>query len=302
MKQALLKRLVRLFVKPAFSPRLPIPWRRRWLNIVSRTMSRPPKQVLAHWQSLGSTPTYVATPPAASTQHILYLHGGGYVSGGHATHGAFVRHLAAYTQATVWMPQYRLAPEHPYPAALDDAVNAYQELHALLSQQGEVPAISIMGDSAGGGLALACTQTLRELELKPASLVLLSPWVDLTCTLPSYTERATRDPMLQPNSLHTCAHHYSGGLTRKLPGCSPLFGSHKGLPPLLIQVGSEEILYDDAAQLTEAVQQAGSPVTLDVFEGMWHVFQLHVTQLAVSRDALERIAAFLASHTNTAST
>lgn len=304
MKQVILKSLIRALVKPAFSPRVSIKWRRRWLNFASASMSRAPKGISSEWLELGSVRTFVAYPEgkSASTpsaEHILYLHGGGYVSGGVATHGAFIKHLAAATKATVWMPDYRLAPEQPHPAALNDAVAAYQGVleHITASALANSPlSLSIVGDSAGGGLALACTQVLRDtvaVEQQPQALVLFSPWVDLTCGSESYTSMAAADPMLNPNGLRACAEHYCGTLPLNHTGCSPLFGNLSRLPPLFIQVGSEEVLLQDALTLAEKAKAAGTTTTLHVYEGMWHVFQLHAAQLKVSRDALAQTAVFL---------
>jgi len=303
MIKTILKGLIRALVKPAFSPLVSIKWRRRWLNFASASMSRAPKGICSEWFELGSVPTFVAYPEgkSASTpsaEHILYVHGGGYVSGGVATHGAFIKHIAAATQATVWMPDYRLAPEHPYPAALEDVLSAYEGLLAVItaSKPTNSPmSLSIIGDSAGGGLALACAQVLRDtmvVEPQPQALILFSPWVDLTCSSETYTSMAAADPMLNPNGLRACAEHYCGALPLKHTGCSPLFGDLGQLPPLLIQVGSEEVLLQDALTLAEKAKAAGTTTTLHVYEGMWHVFQLHVPQLQVSRDALAQTAAF----------
>lgn len=301
MKKKLLKILIRTFLQPAFSPRVSVKLRRRWLNLASICMARAPKasnKIKCKWQPLGTIHTFVAYPDdeKPTEHHILYLHGGGYVSGGVGTHGHFVKHLAAYTKITVWMPDYRLAPEHPYPAALDDAIVAYKELFTYLTETtlgNSSPSINIIGDSAGGGLALACAQALRDLGYFPKAVVLLSPWVDLTCSNNSYTSRATSDPMLNPDGIRACAAYYCGDVPLNQPGCSPIFADLSNLPPLLIQVGSEEILYDDATLLNKKLKPTNTPTTLQVYEGMWHVFQFHAEQLQESRDALSHIAAFI---------
>lgn len=308
MNKGLLKGLIRAFLKPAFSPRVPVKWRRRWLNQASASMSRAPKGIKSEWLKLNAINTFVAyaaVPDAntASQEHILYLHGGGYVSGGVRTHGAFIKHLAAVTKANVWMPDYRLAPEHPYPAALNDAVAAYEGLLAHLVRTQPTkgrPLISVMGDSAGGGLALACVLALRNKGKgnMPKALVLFSPWVDLTCSNESYTSKAASDPMLNPDGLRACAALYCGNQPLNHSGCSPLFADLSNLPPLLIQVGSEEVLYDDAYLLAEQAKRANTPTTLQIYEGMWHVFQLHAAQLQESRDALQQIVAFLQETNN----
>ena len=189
------------------------------------------------------------------------------------------------------VPDYRLAPEHPFPAALDDARAAYQW---LLSDRGVRPdQIAVVGDSAGGGLTVATLVSLRDQGIAlPAAAALLSPWVDLAGTGQSYEARAERDPMLRPDTLRLDAQRYAGSADVHDPLVSPLYADLRGLPPMLVQVGTEEILFDDATRLVEAAVAAGVEARLEVGEGLCHVFQsLPVAHEAIA--ATDRIGAFI---------
>ncbi|WP_165831984.1 alpha/beta hydrolase [Aliidiomarina sp. B3213] len=247
--------------------------------------------------SIQGIPAYQAMPAEkTSDKTILYLHGGGYVFGNENTHRQVVDGLALICNATVLMPFYRLAPEHPFPAALNDALTAYNDLLSL----GVKPEnIMIAGDSAGGGLAVALALELRNQSLPmPALLTLFSPWADLTVNLESHRSNAKIDPMLVPKGLHSCARAYCQNTPRNHPQCSPLFADLTGLPPIHIQVGSDEILIDDARKLHENAKKAGVETTLEVFEGMWHVFQLHSHQLPEATEALEKVSAHWCANKN----
>lgn len=285
MKKAYLRRLIKLAVQPMFHPRVPFKVRRVLMKSAA-LLQRKQQGVTRNTVTLGKVDTYQATyltkapqekAPQATDTHVLYLHGGGYVFGGVTTHRQVVDGIALIANATVWMPDYRLAPEHPFPAALDDAFSAYQ---ALLSQGVPADKIIIAGDSAGGGLALALALRLRdERQPLPKGLVLFSPWVDLTVTRTSHVFHAKRDPMLLPAGLQSCAEAYCGSTPHDHPYCSPLFADFSGLPPVCVQVGSDEILYDDAIELHQSLLRANVTADLQVFDGMWHVFQLHCHQL-----------------------
>lgn len=225
---------------------------------------------------------------------VLFLHGGGYCFGSYATHRALVTPLAVQSQATVYVPNYRLAPEDPHPAALEDALRAYQ----WLLDQGVPPdRIALAGDSAGGGLALATALALRDRGAPlPSSLTLISPWVDLRCDAPSIRERASRDPMLRPDGTFKCAAAYLGGRDASDLACSPLFADHAGLPPTLIHVGSEEILFDDSVRLAERLRVAGVDVTFKVFEGLWHDLHIHAGLMQESMDAVVELGEFIRKH------
>jgi phosphinothricin tripeptide acetyl hydrolase len=231
-------------------------------------------------------------PPATRTgAAVLYLHGGGYVIGSPRSH----RHLAAAigraARASVLLPDYRLAPEHPFPAAVDDAVAAYR----WLLDRGHAPArMAVAGDSAGGGLTVATLLALREQGVPlPAAGVCISPWVDLTCGGASYGTKAASDPIVTRDGVMEMARAYVGGGDARAKLASPLFADLSGLPPLLIQVGSEEVLLDDAVVLAERAKAAGVEVTLDVWPGMIHVWHWFLPMLDEAQAAIDRIGDFV---------
>ena len=231
----------------------------------------------------------VRTPGAREDRGTLYLHGGGYVMGSLNTHQELMGRIARATNAQVLGLDYRLAPEHVYPAAVDDAVAAYQ----WILEQGIAPTrVVIAGDSAGGGLALALLLALRELKLPlPAGAVLFSPWTDLTASGDSVRTRAEADPMIGPGVLAPMAAHYAGRNPVGMPGISPLFGDLHGLPPLLIQVGDAEVLLDDSTRLHARALAAGVDSTLHNFAEAFHVFQA-IPVLPEAAEALVEVGVF----------
>jgi acetyl esterase/lipase len=229
--------------------------------------------------------------PAASAEGVvLYLHGGAYVLGSVASHGEFLTRLANTTKATILAINYRLAPEHPFPAALEDTVSAYRWLLA----QGLSPSeLMLAGDSAGGGLAISALIALRDDGAPlPAGAICISPWVDLALTGASVSRKARLDPILTPASLRNSARLYAAGHALTSPMISPLYAALDGLPPLMILAGTDEVLEDDAIRIAEKARQAGVAVTLEDWEGMFHVFPI-TPFLPESQQALERIADFV---------
>lgn len=221
---------------------------------------------------------------------LLYLHGGGYTLGSHATHKAMSSHLAAAARIQVLAPDYRLAPEHPYPAGLNDALAAYRHLLDRFDPQH----IAIGGDSAGGGLSLCTALAARQANLpQPAALVLISPWTDLGMSGESVQSMAQIDPVLSLAWAQRAAKAYRGTLPAADPLVSPLFADLAGLPRMLIQVGSDEILLSDSQRLADRARAAGVDVRLEVEAGMWHDFQLRAGVLHVADMAIRRIADFL---------
>lgn len=221
---------------------------------------------------------------------ILYLHGGAYALGSIDTHREFAARLVRTTNIRSLVINYRLAPEHPHPAALEDAIAAYRW---LLTQEFAPSQIALAGDSAGGGLALAALLALRDAgEPLPAGAVRISPWTDLALTGASMRSKAKVDHILDPDSLEMYARYYAGDDEITSPLISPLYANLTGLPPLLIQVGSDEILLDDAKQFTENARSAGVDVTLEIWDEMFHVFQL-VSFLPETRKAVRHIADYL---------
>jgi len=243
----------------------------------------------------GGVPGRWLTPPGASTDAVLlYLHGGGYQVGSVRSHGELAARLARATGVRALIVDYRLAPEAPFPAALDDALAAYRW---LLEDQG-VPAGSIVlaGDSAGGGLVAATLVAARDRGLPlPASAALLSPWADLTGSGDSMVTNAGADPILSAEVLAEMARSYAGDTDLADPLVSPLFADLAGLPPLCVDVGTAELLADDGRRLAAAAGRAGVEVVLTEAEGLPHVW--HV--LAITPEATlatDRVGAFLAKH------
>ena len=220
---------------------------------------------------------------------ILYCHGGGYTSGNLGYSRVLASKLTHATGYDVLTFNYRLAPEHPYPAAVEDALHAWDHLMFLGYGAGDV---TVVGDSAGGNLALVLCRRLRESgRMLPGSLVLLSPWTDMTASGASYTERRAIDPMLTPEYIDAVRSAYAAGRDLSDPDLSPLLGDFTDFPPTLIQVGTYEILYSDSEQLHKKLRAAHVPCTFEVYKDMWHVFQMFPTKK--SADAIAHIGYFL---------
>src|SRR5262245_27166158 len=233
----------------------------------------------------------IATQASRDDRYVLYLHGGAYVSGSPALYRDLTWRLATMCRARVLCIDYRLAPEHPFPAALDDAVAAY---HWLLAQGAEPRHVALMGDSAGGGLTLAALLRLRdEGTALPAAAVVVSPWTDLGLTGESLRLNADIDPLipigLAPRVVDLCL----AGAEPQHPYASPLYGDPTGLPPTLIQVGGDDVLRDDATRMAEKMRAAGCHVELEIAPRMWHVWHLLMRVLPESRAALARIGTFM---------
>ncbi len=243
----------------------------------------------------GGVPGRWLSPPGVSSGAVLlYLHGGGYQVGSARSHGELAARLARAAGVRALIVDYRLAPEDPFPAALDDALAAYRW---LLEAQG-VPAGSIVlaGDSAGGGLVAATLVAARDRGLPlPAAAALLSPWADLTGSGESMVANAGDDPILSAEVLADMARSYAGDTDLADPLVSPLFADLAGLPPLCVDVGTAELLADDGRRLAAAARGAGVEVVLTEAEGLPHVWHvLAVTPEATA--ATDRIGAFLAAH------
>ena len=226
---------------------------------------------------------------------ILYLHGGGYVLGSPASHRDMVGAIADAAQARAFMVDYRLAPETAFPGAVDDAVAAYK---GLLENGEKAEKIIIAGDSAGGGMTMATLIALRDegIEL-PAAAVCISPWADLTFTGDSMIVKDKVDAMLSRGSLSWFADQYLAGQDPTQPLASPIFGDLQGLPPLLIHVGSEEVLLDDAIRLNKVAKKAGMDVTLEVWNGQMHVWHLMSAIVPEGKHAIQVIGTFVKTHT-----
>lgn len=222
---------------------------------------------------------------------LLYLHGGAYIMGNCATHRQLVSYLARYSGIKALLPEYRLAPEHPFPAAIDDAVGLYR---SLLANGYDAENIVIAGDSAGGGLTMATLLSLRDAgNPLPAAACLLSPWLDLASTGESMTTRAKKDPWFQPDDMPIVAAYYCREDELRNPLASPVYANLSGLPPLYIQVGGDEILLSDSTRAADKVRESGGEVDIEIWPGMWHVFQAFLRQVPESRKAVKKIGAYV---------
>jgi monoterpene epsilon-lactone hydrolase len=231
-----------------------------------------PGDVVVEQADPGGIPAWWLTAPGADPARVmLYLHGGGYQLGSLRSHGPLAAELGRVTGRRVFLPEYRLAPEHPFPAAVEDTLTAWRW---MVSGGGADPASTLVaGDSAGGGLALALLQHLRDTgEELPVGAVLISPFLDLTASGASLTERAGQDPVFTSDSVRGFADVYLNGADPREPAASPLLGSAKGLPPLLIQTGGAEVLLSDSERLAQAAADAGVAVTLQIADGLPHVY------------------------------
>ena len=230
----------------------------------------------------------VGSAPAERT--VVHFHGGGYCLGSARMVRAWAAHLSAQTGCQVVMPEYRLAPEHAHPAALDDA----DAVLAALSAEVAPGSIVVSGDSAGAGLTLSLMLAMRDAGRElPAGCVLLSPWLDVGTDRRAVPELARKDVLLSPSWLEACAAAYASPSAWALALVSPLRGSHAGLPPLLIQGGSDELLAPDAEQLAASASAAGVDVTYTKWPRMWHDFQLQPGLLAAADSAVSQAAWFV---------
>jgi epsilon-lactone hydrolase len=238
---------------------------------------------------------WITAPGAAADRAVLYLHGGGYVMGSINTHRDLIGRLSRAAQARVLALNYRLAPEHPFPAAVEDAVAGYR----YLLERGLKPArMAVAGDSAGGGLTLATLVAVRDARLPlPAAAACLSPWVDLEGLGESMKTRAHVDPIASANGTHVLAQAYLAGKDPRTPLAAPLYADLKGLPPLLIQVGDAETLLDDSNRVAARARAAGVKVTLEVWPEMIHVWQLFASFLPEGQEAVQGIGKFIREHT-----
>ena len=222
---------------------------------------------------------------------LLYWHGGAYVMGSCSSHRPCVSHIARAAGVKALLPEYRLAPEHPFPAAIDDAVTLYRE---LLSRGFDPANIVIAGDSAGGGLCVAMLLALRDAgEPMPAAMGLLSPWLDLSGQGESMTTRKDSDPWFSPEDLPHVTRHYCDEPELTNPMVSPVFADATGFPQVLIQVGGDELLLSDSERLASNIRAAGGQVEVDVWPGMWHVWQMFIGLMPESRHAVDRLGEFI---------
>ena len=242
---------------------------------------------------------WVIADNADSRRRILYSHGGSWISGSPAGYRAFLSNLSQATGAVVLAVDYRLAPEHKFPAGLNDCIEAYQWMLEN-GPAGKSPATAafLMGDSAGGNLALATLLKAKDSRHPlPSAVVAISPATDFTAGSPSLKSRASVDPIINPAILPALIPIYLGGGTQPThPYASPLFGDYHGMPPLLLQVGDLEVLRDDSTRLAEHASRHGCDVTLEIWDGMPHVFQGFAPFLPKATEAIAKIGEFIRLH------
>jgi acetyl esterase/lipase len=242
-------------------------------------------------QAAGMAAEWATPADAREDRVLLYLHGGGYVLGSIATHRGLAARIAQASRLRALLIDYRLAPEHPFPAAVEDATAAY----AWLLEQGIPPEkIAIGGDSAGGGLTFATLVALRDAgQALPAAAFALSPWVDLEGLGESMHSKSDADPMIQKADLGRIGRLYLGDADARTPLAAPLYADLTGLPPVYIQVGTAETLLDDATRIAERARLAGVAVEIEPFEDLVHVFQALAPGVPEAVQAIEKIGAYL---------
>ncbi len=257
-----------------------------------------PDDVAVTHRSLGGIPVVeVEIAAIQTTDVVVYFHGGGYALGSALTSLGLASDLSRQANTRAISVNYRLAPEHPHPAAVDDALAAYR---GLLAEGQPASRIAVAGESAGAGLALATLVAARDAGLPlPGAAVLMSPWVDLTLGSASMRSKADADPVLSAAALRRRVDEYAGNDDRTAPLISPLFADLGGLPPLLIQAGSHEVLLDDATRLAAHAAAADLTVTLDITAGVPHVFQGFAGILDEAGTALANAGAFIRTHIST---
>jgi len=271
-------------------PALPWDVQRRRLDQLTRTAVLPRGTTVGRQVIGGVQADVVSARAARSPVTVIHFHGGGYCVGSARTARTWAAHLSAQARCRVVLPEYRLAPEHPHPAAVEDA----RAVLRALGREAKAGSLVVSGDSAGGGLALALILSLREEgEELPAGCVLLSPWLDLARDWRDIADLVRLDVLLSPDWLEACARAYAGPGDRTTGAVSPLRASHKGLPPLLIQAGTDELLAPDAELLAASASDAGADVTYTRWPGMWHDFMLQPGLLAAADSAIRQAAWFV---------
>ena len=270
----------------------PVADMRKGFDVLASKLPLTPEFTFDRVDAGGVPAAWVEAPGADPGRVVLYLHGGGYVIGSIDTHRELAGRLSQASAARVLIIDYRLAPEHPYPAAVEDAAAAYRW---LLADGGATPDRTVIaGDSAGGGLTVAAMLALREAgDPLPAAGVCLSPWVDMEGIGDSMTAKADVDPMVRREGLVRMAGLYLDGADPRTPLAAPLYADLSGLPPLLIQVGTAETLLDDSTRLCERARAAGVDVTYESWDDMIHVWHIFAPLLPEGQQAVERVGEYV---------
>ena len=268
---------------------------RVWYERFAEQFELPEDAVFEQVGAGGVSAEWVSTPGVAQDRVVMYLHGGGYIIGSMRTHRSPLAYLSRVSDSRVLGLNYRLAPEHPFPAAVEDSVAAYRW---LLAEGISPQRIVIGGDSCGGGLTIATLVALKYFGYPmPAGGISHSGWTDLAHTGGSFQTKAELDPILDFEMIEGMATAYLGDRPRTTPLASPYYADLSGLPPLLVQVGTAEILLDDSLRLADKAKESGVDVTLEVWDDMPHVWQAFASFLPEARQALESCGEFIKTHT-----
>jgi acetyl esterase/lipase len=269
----------------------PVPRMRERLDLVGRLGRKARDTVIEEADVAGLHSEWYRPPNSLPGKVFLYLHGGAYALGSCDSHRALASRIASAAGVDTLLPEYRLAPENPFPAGLDDCVAVYRE---LLEKGYSADDIIVGGDSAGGGLTVATMLQLRHNGAPlPRAAVLLSPFLDISASGESMKTRAGRDPWFEPENVPVVVGHYCSKEDPRNPLLSPVFANVAGLPPTLIQVGDDEILLSDSTRFADKLREAGIEVELEVFPELWHVFQLFIGAMPESRAAVDKIGRFV---------
>jgi epsilon-lactone hydrolase len=288
---------LRRLIKHRNHRELTVEQHRRFITVAERLVPDPPPTTRTRpVDAAGVRADLITTPDSEADRHVLFLHGGAFIIGSPNLYRHLTWRIASAARARVLAVDYRLAPEHPFPAALEDAFAAYNWLVA----SGTHPSrIAIMGDSAGGGLVFSLMLRLRDEGCPlPAAAAALSPWTDLALTGASLRVNATCDPMLRGDDPPLFVNDYLAGADPRTPYVSPLYGDPAGLPPTIIQVGSDEVLRDDAVRMADRMRKAGCQVELEIWPRMPHVWHVFVPLIPEARRAIERIGKFVRDKTS----
>lgn len=291
-RAGIVRRITSRYVKGMDASRADVEEVRQRLNRISRLLKRAFGVAVRPATVNGLDAEWLHPKGAPDGKVLLYLHGGAYMVGSCQTHRQLVSHIARAAGINALVPEYRLAPEYPFPAAIEDAVGVYR---SLLADGISPEDIFVAGDSAGGGLTVAMLLSLRHAaDPMPAAAVLLSPFLDVTASGESATTRAAADPWFDANDIDVVARNYCADENElRSPLVSPVFANVAGLPPMYIQVGDDEILLSDSTRFADKIREAGGEVELEIWPEMWHVFQLFIGKMPESRQAIRKIGAYI---------
>jgi len=293
-RSTLCRMLIKHYLAPNFHAQKTIGAQRKALEKLTKWAVLPSGTRIDEVQIKGLSAEWVSGRDVAEDTVVLFLHGGGYSTGSTGTHRELAAHISDAGCARVLLPDYRLAPENPFPAALEDALSVYRW---LLANGYSNEHISIAGDSAGGGLAIATSIALRdEGDPAPSSIACISPWTDLAMSGESIKTHAGIDPMLKHATLQLMASHYCALNDPRTPLISPLYANLRGLSPLLCQVGSDEILLDDAIRIVAKAKNEGVDATLKIHDRMWHVWHMTARIVPEAQKAVTEFGSFIRNH------